>query len=315
MFFACGLSNYYVSLFHLFNHAFFKALLFLSAGSIIHSMRDEQDMRRLGGLSQTMPVTYICVLIGSLALSGFPFLSGFYSKDVILETSLGAYTLTGYFAFWLGSLTAFLTAFYSFRLFYIGFMQETSSPRTIVTASHESGLAVLIPLTILGFGSILSGYFFRDFFIGLGSDGFSGSIFVRPESLFLLNAEFIPFIYKSIPLIFSLGGIFLSILFYHRYGYSFSLFWLGFHPVTHFFGKKWYFDTLYNRVFTTPSLKAGYAIFFKALDKGVIEYIGPTGLSNLTYLASKKIKKAQTGYIHTYVTSMVFALILIFIAT
>ena len=159
MFFACGLSNYYVGLFHLFNHAFFKALLFLSAGSVIHSMRDEQDMRRLGGVSQTMPITYICVLIGSLSLSGFPFLSGFYSKDVILETALGAYTVTGYFAFWLGSITAFLTAFYSFRLFYIGFMQETSSPKSIVIGSHESGLAIIVPLTTLGFGSIFSGYY------------------------------------------------------------------------------------------------------------------------------------------------------------
>ena len=313
MFFACGLSNYYVGLFHLFNHAFFKALLFLSAGSVIHSMRDEQDMRRLGGVSQTMPITYICVLIGSLSLSGFPFLSGFYSKDVILETALGAYTVTGYFAFWLGSITAFLTAFYSFRLFYIGFMQKTSSPKAIATGSHESGLAIIIPLTTLGFGSIFSGYYFRDLFIGLGSDVFSGSIFVKPESLFLLNAEFIPFFYKSIPLVFSLTGIFLSILLYSKFGYLFSSFWLTAHPLTHFLGKKWYFDTLYNRFFTKPSLDAGYSTFFKALDKGVIEYIGPTGIATLTYQVSKGMKKLQTGYIHTYVTSMVLAIVLAFI--
>jgi NADH-ubiquinone oxidoreductase chain 5 len=182
-------------------------------------MRDEQDMRRLGGVSNTMPITYICVLIGSLSLSGFPFLSGFYSKDVILETALGSYTVTGYFAFWLGSVTAFLTAFYSFRLFYIGFMQETSSLRSIVTGSHESGIAIIVPLTTLALGSIFSGYYFRDVFIGLGSDVFAGSIFVKPESLFLLNAEFIPFFYKSVPLVFSLTGIFLSILLYSRYGY------------------------------------------------------------------------------------------------
>jgi proton-translocating NADH-quinone oxidoreductase chain L len=237
MFFACGLSNYYVGLFHLFNHAFFKALLFLSAGSVIHSMRDEQDMRRLGGVSNTMPITYICVLIGSLSLSGFPFLSGFYSKDVILETALGSYTVTGYFAFWLGSVTAFLTAFYSFRLFYIGFMQETSSLRSIVTGSHESGIAIIVPLTTLALGSIFSGYYFRDVFIGLGSDVFAGSIFVKPESLFLLNAEFIPFFYKSVPLVFSLTGIFLSILLYSRYGYVFSSFWLSCYPLTHFLSK------------------------------------------------------------------------------
>jgi NADH-ubiquinone oxidoreductase chain 5 len=311
MFFACGLSNYYVGLFHLFNHAFFKALLFLSAGSVIHSMRDEQDMRRLGGVSNTMPITYICVLIGSLSLSGFPFLSGFYSKDVILETALGSYTVTGYFAFWLGSVTAFLTAFYSFRLFYIGFMQKTSSLRSIVTGSHESGIAIIVPLTTLALGSIFSGYYFRDVFIGLGSDVFAGSIFVKPESLFLLNAEFIPFFYKSVPLVFSLTGIFLSILLYSRYGYVFSSFWLSCYPLTHFLSKKWYFDTLYNRVFTKPALDAGYSIFFKALDKGVIEYVGPTGASRLTYQISKGFKKLQTGYIHTYLTAMVSALVLI----
>lgn len=192
-------------------------------------------------------------------------------------------------------------------------MQETGSLASIVTRSHESGLAIIIPLTTLGFGSIFSGYYFRDIFIGLGSDVFAGAIFIKPSSLFLLNSEFIPFFYKSIPLVFSLLGIYLAILLYSRFGYLFSLFWIVCHPLTHFLSKKWYFDTLYNRILTKPFLDAGYTIFFKALDKGIIEYIGPTGVVKVIFQIAKGFKKFQTGYIHTYLTSMVFSLVLILI--
>ena len=313
MFFACGLSNYHVGLFHLFNHAFFKALLFLSAGSVIHAMRDEQDMRKLGGTSQLMPITYTSVLIGSLSLAGFPFLSGFYSKDFILETSVGAYTITSIFTFWLGSITAFLTAFYSFRLFYISFMQTTSSSKSILNNSHESDICIIVALTPLAFGSILSGYLFRDAFIGMGTFFFSGAIYVAPESNFALNAEFISFFYKAIPLVFSSFGIVLAIVIYSHVGYFFSRFWLTFYPLTHFLSKKWYFDTLYNRIFTDTLLKMGYSIFFKGIDKGLIEMFGPTGASHIVYFTSRQIKRIQTGYIHDYLTFLILGIVFFFL--
>jgi len=137
MVFACGLSNYHVSLFHLANHAFFKALLFLSAGAIIHSLSNEQDMRKFGGLAPLLPFTSIMLLIGSLSLMGFPFLTGFYSKDLILELALTKYTIEGSFAYCLGLVTAFFTSFYSFRVFYMSFISKNNSFRTVISHVHE----------------------------------------------------------------------------------------------------------------------------------------------------------------------------------
>lgn len=224
MFFACGLSNYGVGLFHLFNHAFFKALLFMSAGSVIHGMGDEQDMRRLGGVSGIMPYTYACVLLGSLSLAGFPFLSGFYSKDFILETAAGAYTAKGSLSFCLGTATAFITAFYSFRLIRLAFMQEPSCDRRTGESAHEPGPAMLIPMGLLCIGSISSGYLFRDMFIGTGSCAFTGPIFVSPENAYEFGAEFCPFTIKILPLVFSLSGTILALVLYTLYGRAVSIF-------------------------------------------------------------------------------------------
>jgi NADH-ubiquinone oxidoreductase chain 5 len=170
MVFACGLSNYSVSLFHLMNHAFFKALLFLSAGSIIHAMSDEQDMRKMGGLVQLLPVTYIMVVIGSLALMGFPFLTGFYSKDILLELSFGTYHISGLFAYTLGVLSAFCTAFYSVRLIFLTFFGQPNASKVIISNVHESSYIMLVPLLILSLGSIFVGFLAKDLFLGLGVD-------------------------------------------------------------------------------------------------------------------------------------------------
>lgn len=238
MFFACGLSNYATGLFHLFNHAFFKALLFLSAGSIIHGMGDEQDMRRLGGAAFLMPATYSCVLLGSLSLGGFPFLSGFYSKDFILETAVGSYTLEGTFAYWLGSITAFLTAFYSFRLLYIAFVQESGAPQKVAAAAHEPGVAMLLPMGALSVGSIFSGFVFKDLFIGLGTSAWGASIFVSPAHAFEFGAEFVPYFFKAIPLVFSLTGILAALLIYGKMGKAISQAWLFAPTLLSLLGKK-----------------------------------------------------------------------------
>jgi NADH-ubiquinone oxidoreductase chain 5 len=170
MVFAAGLSSYSVSIFHLSNHAFFKALLFLGAGSVIHAMSDEQDMRKMGGLIKILPFTYTAMVIGSLALMGFPFLTGFYSKDVILEVAYGSFTLEGCFVHSLGSLAAFFTAYYSIRLISMTFLRPVNGFKTSLEHVHEAPFAMGLPLFLLSFGSIFIGFLSRDMFIGLGSD-------------------------------------------------------------------------------------------------------------------------------------------------
>jgi NADH-ubiquinone oxidoreductase chain 5 len=168
--FAAGLSGYTVSIFHLSNHAFFKALLFLGAGSVIHAMADEQDMRKIGGLINLLPLTYITTRVGSLALRGFPFLTGFYSKDVILELAYGSFTIEGRFVHTLGSLVAFFTAYYSIRLVALVFRRPVNGLRSNYEQAHESPIPIKFPLIVLSFASLFVGYTSRDIRIGLGTD-------------------------------------------------------------------------------------------------------------------------------------------------
>jgi proton-translocating NADH-quinone oxidoreductase chain L len=170
MFFACGMSNYSVGLFHLFNHGFFKALLFLGAGSVIHALLDEQDMRKMGGMVKLLPLTYAAILVGSLSLTGFPFLTGFYSKEVVLEIALSKFSLNSFFIYWLGVLAAFITSFYSIRLIYLVFFTTSNSNSRSVSSSHESSSYIFYVLSFLGFLSIFIGFIFKDVFIGLGTD-------------------------------------------------------------------------------------------------------------------------------------------------
>jgi NADH-ubiquinone oxidoreductase chain 5 len=168
--FAAGLSGYSVSIFHLSNHAFFKALLFLGAGSVIHAIADEQDMRKIGGLSKILPLTYTIIIVGSLALMGFPYLTGFYSKDVILEVAYGSFTVEGRFVHTLGVFAAFFTAYYSVRLLALTFLRPANGFRSAYANAHESHLQMTIPLILLSFFSIFVGFISRDIFIGIGTD-------------------------------------------------------------------------------------------------------------------------------------------------
>jgi NADH-ubiquinone oxidoreductase chain 5 len=210
MVFACGLSNYAVSFFHLFNHAFFKALLFLAAGSLIHSLSNEQDMRSMGGLLYLLPYTYAVTIAGSFALMGFPFLAGFYSKDIILEIALVNYTVVGKFAYILGTISAFFTSFYSFRVLFLVFIGPNNSFKFFINNLHELDQTTAFVLTVLAFGSVFSGYLFKDLFIGLGSDFFNLSIYARPDKVTTVDSEFIPYYLKLIPTIFSLFGALTS---------------------------------------------------------------------------------------------------------
>ncbi len=302
MIFSCGLSGYNISLFHLSNHAFFKALLFLSAGSVIHALNNEQDMRRMGGLLQLLPFTYIMFLIGSLALAGFPFLTGFYSKDVILELAASNYKISGSFAYWLGAISAFLTAFYSIRLLYLVFFAKTNNFKSIMSHVHDAPFFMALPLMILAFGSIFIGYLSKDLLIGVGSTTFSNSIFIHPANFRFVDSEFIPFYLKIIPIFFSILGIISCLI-----SYKFSAYFLYYLKTTSigkfffvFFSKKWFFDFIYTHFITKKLLSFGYKYSFKLIDRGLLELIGPFGLKNLMARIVLNVNKLHTGFIYHY---------------
>ena len=302
MVFACGLSNYSISMFHLINHAYFKALLFLSAGSVIHALNDEQDMRRMGGLLQVLPYTYVMILIGSLALMGFPFLTGFYSKDVILEIAYAKYSLHGTFAHWLGVLSAGITAFYSFRLIYLTFISNPNGFKNAIQNAHDAPLPMAIPLFILCIGSLFAGYLTKDLFIGLGTPFWNNAIFIAPENLVMIDAEFIPTYIKWLPVIVSLFGAVSSMLVFHFFkNFLFEVCIKPFgRSVYIFLNRRWLFDRLQNDLIGSVILKLGYNTTYKLVDKGVIEVFGPKGLSFLTITFSKQISSLQSGLVHQY---------------
>ena len=312
MMMAIGLSQYNVALMHTVNHAFFKALLFLGAGAVIHSFQDQQDVRKMGGLINFLPLTYTVMLVGSLSLLATPYLTGFYSKDLILELAFSQYSFSGTIAYILGSVTAGITAFYSFRLISLVFLTYPNAPKESYKYSHESKLAVVIPLIILSLFSIFFGYIFSDLFVGIGSDFFKNAIFIHPNSISLVEAEFsINPLLKLLPALFSLLGMLTAIFYYHLFPNSLisltnSIPFLR--NIYKFFNGKYYFDVLINQFFITNGLKLGYSIS-KELDRGVIELLGPYGLSKYLVNVSNNLAKLDTGVITTYALYITLALI------
>jgi NADH-ubiquinone oxidoreductase chain 5 len=302
MIFSCGLSGYNISLFHLTNHAFFKALLFLSAGSVIHALNNEQDMRRMGGLIQVLPFTYTMFLIGSLALAGFPFLSGFYSKDIILELASASYRIEGSFAYWLGSISALFTAFYSTRLLYFVFFSKTNNYKIIMSQVHDAPWAMAFPLIILCFGSIFIGYILKDLMIGPGAITFSNTIFVHPIHFKLIESEYIPLFFKLLPVFCSITGIILCLFlnkFFSKFLLTLKTSTLG-KSLFFLLSKKWFFDNIYNHYISQSFLAFGHKYSFRLIDRGLLELIGPFGVQNLLILISTKMRSLQTGYIYHY---------------
>lgn len=306
MVFACGISCYTVSLFHLANHAFFKALLFLSAGSVIHALGDEQDMRRMGGLLKFIPFTYVMFVIGSLSLMGFPFLTGFYSKDVILECAAARFSFDASFAHWLGTLSAFFTAFYSFRLLYLTFLAKTNASRSLLGVIHDSPILMALPLMILAFGSIFIGYLTKDMIIGLGTNFWNNAVFALPaHQETFINAEFLPTSIKLAPVLFSISGALFAFIFYHFYA---SSHFVRFPQIYGFLNQKWYFDQIYSYFIVKPIFSFAYNISFKLLDRGIIEIIGPTGLYRTIKNLAQKVTSVQTGFIYHYTYVMIIGL-------
>nr|UUL99665.1 NADH dehydrogenase subunit 5 [Prunus salicina] len=306
MIFACGISNYSVSVFHLMNHAFFKALLFLSAGSVIHAMSDEQDMRKMGGLASSFPFTYAMMLMGSLSLIGFPFLTGFYSKDVILELAYTKYTISGNFAFWLGSVSVLFTSYYSFRLLFLTFLVPTNSFGRDILRCHDAPIPMAIPSILLALGSLFVGYLAKANF-------WANSPFVLPKNEILAESEFAaPTITKLIPIPFSTSGASVA----YNVNPVADQFQRAFQTSTFcnrlysFFNKRWFFDQVLNDFLVRSFLRFGYEVSFEALDKGAIEILGPYGISYTFRRLAERISQLQSGFVYHYAFAMLLGLTL-----
>ena len=254
MFFAAGVGAYHVAMFHLFTHAFFKALLFLGAGSVIHAFQDEQDIRNMGGIRKQLPYTYVFMLIGTLALTGFPFLSGFYSKDAIIEFAYLKNSPMGNYAASIGIFTAFLTSIYSWRLFFKAFHGPYNNKKIPINETHESPLVMVIPLFFLSIGAIFSGYFFKNTFIGHHSNEFwQGSIFFLNE----IKHDAIPLWFLLITPILVLISIPISFYLYILRPKVLEDFKNTNTPLYDFLLNKWYIDEFYEKVFVNPAKKIG----------------------------------------------------------
>jgi len=302
MVFACGLSNYSVGIFHLANHAFFKALLFLGAGSIIHAVADEQDMRKMGGLKNLIPFTYSMIVIGSLALTGFPFLAGFYSKDLVLEVAFGKFTISGHFSYYLGTLGAFFTAFYSTRLLYLTFLSKPNGYRSVLCYAYDSSYYICTALGLLAIPSIFIGFYTKDMVVGLGTDFWGTAIYVAPQNMNMFDAEFIDQSYKLLPVTLSLSGIIFAFIFYKfqsKLLFKLKISAIG-KKIYSFLNKKWFFDKIYNEQLGQFFFNFGYTISYKIIDRGIFEILGPHGISIVLTKLSSTIHKLQTGYIYHY---------------
>ena len=297
MFFATGVGAYNVAMFHLFTHAFFKALLFLGSGSVIHAFKDEQNINNMGGVWKNLPYTYVLMVIGTLALTGFPFLSGFYSKDAIIEFAYLKGNTTGYYAAGIGIFTAFLTSIYSWRLIFKTFHGEYNNKKIKKEETRESPIVMLIPLFILSIGAIFAGFLFKELFIGsVGENNFwANSIkFLEP-----LSTEHPPtwFLFLT-PCLVLLSIPIAYYLFVKNKELSNSIASLN-TPLYNFLLNKWYFDELYDVIFIKSSKKFGLFLW-KFCDGTIIDGFGPDGISSLIKKCSIKAKKFQSGFIYQY---------------
>tara|TARA_Y100000590_G_scaffold4480_1_gene6002 strand:+ start:9228 stop:11135 length:1908 start_codon:yes stop_codon:yes gene_type:complete len=295
MFFAAGIGAYHVAIFHLFTHAFFKALLFLGSGCVIHSFNDEQDIRQMGGVWKKIPYTYALMVIGTLALTGFPFLSGFYSKDAIIEFAYLKGNTLGYYAAIVGILTALLTSIYSWRLIFKTFHGKCRNKNQSLSSIKESSLIMLIPSALLAVGAVFAGVSFKSIFIGSNTNFWNESILflelfkdIHPPVWFILITPII--ITTAIPVSYYLfiknENFLKNLILKNQKLYNFLL-------------NKWYFDELYNFIFVEPIKKIGL-FFWRKGDINTIDRYGPDGISKLIKIISDKAVNFQSGYLYHY---------------
>jgi NADH-quinone oxidoreductase subunit L len=307
MFLAAGLGAYPVAMFHLINHAFFKALLFLAAGSVIHAMSDEQDVRLMGGLARKLPVTWVVMLCGALALAGIPPFSGYYSKDAILGAAYASHTGVGMYGWVLGVLTAGLTAFYIARLFLLTFHGTSRAPKHVLEHVHESPPVMIGPLILLAFGALASGFLLRNAFIGHDFGQFWGASIAVPANSVMQNIDGIPAWAALSPLLAAIIGLLTAATFYIFVPALPAALSQQFGGLYRFVLNKWYFDELYDALFVRPSLRfAKFAWHFG--DEQVIDGV-PSGLATLTADASTQTVRLQTGSIALYAFIMLIGLL------
>ena len=307
MFFALGVSAYGAAIFHLFTHAFFKALLFLGSGSVIHASSDEQDMRNMGGLRTKIPVTFWMMTIGTLALTGFPFLAGYYSKDMIIEAAFAAHTSVGSFAFGLGVTAALMTSFYSWRLVFMTFFGESRASKEVQDHVHESPQVMLVPLYILAVGALFAGFVFNGYFIGDDYESFwAGSLFLAGDNI-MIAAHHVPKWVIASPFIAMVIGFVTAWYFYVKEPSMPGRFVKTFRFAHALSFNKWYFDELYDILFVRTSMKLGQ-IFWKKGDEDTIDRYGPDGVSAAVVRVAEKFKALQSGYLYHYAFAMLIGL-------
>ncbi len=307
MFAATGVGAYAAGIFHLYTHAFFKALLFLGAGSVIHAMSDEQDMRKMGGIWRKLPITYAVMWVGTLALVGFPGTAGFFSKDAIVEATWASHSALSGYAFWLLVLAAVLTAFYSGRLMFMTFHGEPRADAHTMEHVHESPPVMTVPLIVLAIGAVLAGW------LGLGmldpeGEWWAGAIFTLPENRVLEEIHHVPALVKLAPLFALALGLGLAWLFYIRMPELPGRLASTFRPVYRFLLDKWYFDELYDALFVRPALALGRALW-RGFDLGVIDRFGPDGVALATLAAARRAVRLQTGYVYHYAFAMLVGIV------
>jgi NADH-quinone oxidoreductase subunit L len=310
MFAAAGVGAYQASVFHLITHAFFKALLFLSAGSVIHAMSDEQDMRKMGGLARLIPVTCTVMWIGNLALAGIPPLAGSYSKDAIISATYASGTGIGIYAFICTLLAAFLTAFYSWRLLFMTFHGTSRADHHVLEHAHESPWTMLGPLVVLAFGAVFAGWALDNWFIGAGWHAFwNGAIFNGPHNEVIENLEHVPGWVELAPLILGLLGIALAYVMYIRSPLLPMRLAQSFGAIYRFVLNKWYFDELYNVIFVQPAIRLA-RVFWQVGDATIIDGV-PNGLAELTTDGSRQVVKIQTGSLAVYAFAMLIGVVVL----
>jgi NADH-ubiquinone oxidoreductase chain 5 len=303
MIIAVGLSSYNVALFHLINHAFYKGLLFLGAGAVIHAVADNQDFRKYGGLRVFLPLTYSVMLIASLSLVAFPFMTGFYSKDFILESSYGEFYFSSIVVYFIAIIGAMFTTLYSVKVLFLTFLTNPNGPLISYKHAHEGDIFMSLPLIILAIFSIFFGYIIKDIFIGLGSDFFvDNSLFIHPMHEIIIDTEFaVPVLYKLLPLIFTIVLSVLAIIFSEfmpKLIIDFKFSRLGYN-IFGFFNQRFFIELIYNKYITGKVLELGGQTT-KFLDKGIIEELGPYGLEKFLVNLSFNISNLNNGVITTY---------------
>ena len=295
MFFAVGVGAYGAAMFHLFTHAFFKALLFLGAGSVIHAVNDEQDIRKMGGLSNYVPFTHMLMIVGTISLMGFPFTAGYYSKDAIIESAYLASSGFSSYAFIIGLLGVVMTSFYSWRLIFLTFNGPIRVNEKDIPNIHESPNVMLLPLIVLAIGALFSGFFFKDFFIGSGAESFWG----HSIALHHHDHHHIPFLIYYAPMILGFLGLLLAWYMYLKNKTIANNIAKLNEPLYQFLLNKWYFDELYDFIFVRPAKMIGN-FFWKIFDGYIIDGFGPDGIAKTVLILSNRAKKIQTGYIYHY---------------